>query len=100
MNGNDGGTVPTTTSVSIQALEPMMRRAVESLEELAKAVAHAGLPSEAVRLAEAVSVARSRLYEELIGQGWFPPEKVPEGITLDMALLTEGIGSQFDGPPR
>ena len=97
MNGTTGGTVPIKAPASIQALEPTMKRAVEALEELAKAVAESGLPSDTVRLAEAVSLARTRLYEELIAQGWLPPSEVPAGISLDGALSTQGIGSQYDG---
>jgi hypothetical protein len=98
MNGTPGGLDPSKPHASIEALEPTMKRAVEALEELAKAVADSGLPSEAVRLAEAVSSARSHLYQELITQGWLPPHEVPAGISLDAALLVQGIGSQYDGP--
>jgi hypothetical protein len=83
---------------SIDELEPYMRRAVDALDELAKAVAAAGdqLPSDVVVLAEAVSTARGKLYGELIRQGWLPPHQVPPKMTLDGRLREHGLGSAYD----
>jgi hypothetical protein len=102
MNTGDGtdpvGGGPADRS-SIGDLEPYMRRAVEALDELAKAVAAAGEhpPSDVVGFAEAVSTARAKLYTELIRQGWLPPHAVPPNIALDTRLLQHGLGSVFDG---
>jgi phage portal protein BeeE len=79
----------------------MLRQAVETLDALAKEIAGIpgeSLPSEAVRLAEAVSAARRALYVELIRQGWLPPHQVPAGVELDARLLAEGLGAGFDNP--
>ena len=93
MNG-----VPGAERSSIDGLEPHMRRAVDALDELAKAVAAAGdqLPSDVVGFAEAVSTARGKLYTELIRQGWLPPHDVPANLTLDGRLLMHGLGSVYD----
>jgi phage portal protein BeeE len=89
--------VESSDKPSLDQLEPLMRRAVEALDELAKVVANrTGLPSEAVRLAEAVSDARSNLYTELIRQGWIPPHEVPDGIDLDERLSHEGLGDSYN----
>ncbi len=83
--------------VSLDDLAEQMRRAVEALDELAKAVAaHEALPSEMVRLAEAVSRARGALYQGLIASGWSAPDGTEDGIALDARLVTESIGSQYD----
>jgi phage portal protein BeeE len=89
--------VDSSDKASLDRLEPLMRRAVDALDQLAKAVANpAGLPSEAVALAEAVSKARSNLYTELIRQGWIPPHEVPEGIDLDERLSHQRLGSGYN----
>lgn len=76
----------------------LMRRAVETLDELAKAVAdHHALPSEMVRLAESVSTARRELYQGLIHAGWVAPTGTEDGMSLDERLTHEGIGTSFDG---
>ncbi len=85
-------------NVSLDELAEYMRRAVEALDQLAKAVAeHQALPSEMVRLAEAVSSARGALYRGLIASGWTAPNGTEDGIALDERLVTESVGSQYDG---
>lgn len=76
----------------------MLRRAVDALDAVVQGIAGRGLPSDAVRLAEAVSTARSALYAELIRQGWVAPQDVPAGLELDAHLLGEGIGGGYDKP--
>lgn len=80
-------------------LEPMMRRAVEALDQLADGVIKEGMaPSHVVALADAVSAARVVLYTELLRQGWIPPTAVPKDLALDEALAMEGLSSAYDEP--
>ena len=80
-------------------LGPMMRRAVEALDVLAKGVtAKSYTPRQVVDLSEAVSTARAALYAELMSQGWVPPESVPPDLALDVRLRQEGVGSGYDDP--
>jgi hypothetical protein len=96
MNLPDDEPTATATAASIDALEPLLRAAVEALDSVAKEVVAPGLASEAVRLAQAVSTARSALYTELVRQGWVPPELVPAGIEMDLMLLTQHLGAGYD----
>ena len=89
--------MPASAKPSLHDLEPLLRQAVETLDQLARMVAEpAGLPSDAVGIAEAVSTARSELYRELIRQGWLPPDAVPQGLELDDRLRSQGLGSGYD----
>ena len=75
----------------------LMRTAVETLDALAKAVSgDDALPSEMVRLSDAVSAARGELYQALIANGWTAPGGVLQGIALDDRLAVEGTGSSYD----
>lgn len=81
-------------------LEPMMRQVVLELDRLAEGVAKQDglLPSEVVRLAQAVSDARAALYAELLRQGWVAPAAVPSDLARDGRLRGELLGGAYDLP--
>ncbi len=94
----DSDTHDQGAEVGLDDVAELMRRAVETLDELGKAVAdHVALPSEMVRLAESVSTARRELYAGLISAGWVAPDGTLGGMDLDERLTREGLGTHYDG---